>query len=216
MAIERAEVYRYLGYRSREPEAAVVRLTESCLEELAGITPHSCTRRLPLTAKGSLLTIGEITVVSGSLAAHLSSCREVFLLAATLGAQADWLLQRCEKLSMSRAVVMQACAAAAIEAYCDEVQEALEKTVAAEGLYLRARFSPGYGDFPLSHQRELLALLEAGKRIGLTATDSSMLVPTKSVTAVIGLTADAASCHTHHCAACPKTNCPFRKEGETA
>lgn len=211
----RAEVWRYLGYRGREPEPEIVRLAEECFAELDGITPHSCVRRLPLSAAGQRLTAGALQIESDSLAAHLAGCREVFLFAATLGAQADWLLRRCEKLSMSRAVVMQACAAARIEAYCDERQAELERTVAEEGLYLRSRFSPGYGDCPLSCQRALLDALEADKRIGLTMTDGSMLVPTKSVTAFIGLTADAGSCHIHRCETCSKTNCPFRKEGET-
>ena len=211
----RSEVWRYLGYRDREPEPEIVRLAEDCLAELDDITPHSCVRRLPFSAKGRQLMVGELPIESDSLAAHLAGCREVFLFAATLGAQADRLLQRFEKLSMSRAVVMQACAAARIEAYCDEQQTELERAVAAEGVYLRARFSPGYGDCPLSCQRALLDILEADKRIGLTTTDSSMLVPTKSVTAFIGLTTDAGSCHIHRCETCSKTNCPFRKEGET-
>ena len=77
-----------------------------------------------------------------------------------------------------------------IEAYCDACQKELSTEAAKEGLYLRSRFSPGYGDFSLDYQKELLILLDAPKRIGLTVTDSMMLTPTKSVTAVMGLTAE--------------------------
>ena len=49
------------------------------------------------------------------------------------------------------------------------------------------RFSPGYGDRPLSMQDDLLAAVEAGKRIGLATTQGHMLTPMKSVTAIIGL-----------------------------
>ena len=49
------------------------------------------------------------------------------------------------------------------------------------------RFSPGYGDLPLSLQEELLSAVEAGKRIGLATTAGYMLTPMKSVTAIIGL-----------------------------
>ena len=99
---------------------------------------------------------------------------------------------------MSRAVIMQASAAAVIEAYCDACQKELSDEAAKEGFYLRSRFSPGYGD--------------SSKRIGLTVTDSMMLTPTKSVTAVMGLTRERESCNVHKCASCDAVDCPFRQE----
>ena len=49
------------------------------------------------------------------------------------------------------------------------------------------RFSPGYGDCPLTAQRSIVDALNATRLIGLTVTPTSLLMPTKSVTAVIGL-----------------------------
>ena len=111
-----------------------------------------------------------------------------------------------------RAVVMQACAASLIESYCDECQEPIAQEAASRGLYLRPRYSPGYGDFDISYQREFLTVLDCPKRIGLTMTDSFMLAPSKSVTAVIGLTAEAQSCHIAKCMTCKAKSCPFRKD----
>jgi hypothetical protein len=55
------------------------------------------------------------------------------------------------------------------------------------GLTITRRFSPGYGDLPLDIQPALLAVLDAERRIGLTCTQSLILLPRKSVTALIGL-----------------------------
>ncbi len=54
---------------------------------------------------------------------------------------------------MSKAVILQACAATVIEAYCDEQQDFIKEEAGKQGLYLRPRFSPGYGDFPLTYQK---------------------------------------------------------------
>ena len=62
-----------------------------------------------------------------------------------------------------------------------------------------------------AHQADMLALLDCGRRIGLTMTDSYMLTPTKSLTCLLGLTADAGSCHMVKCAACDNVGCAFRR-----
>lgn len=83
---------------------------------------------------------------------------------------------------------------------------------AVPGLYLKPRFSPGYGDWQLEDQQKILQLLNCEKKIGLTLTDGYMLTPVKSVTAVIGLSVDAAACHTNKCRECTNSGCEFRKE----
>jgi cobalamin-dependent methionine synthase I len=112
---------------------------------------------------------------------------------------------------MAKAVVMQACATAMLEEYCDKVQNEIAMKLSAEHLYLRPRFSPGYGDFSILHQREILNMLDAPKRIGLTMTDAYMLAPTKSVTAVIGVSNTKELCHQKGCEECTKVDCLYRR-----
>ena len=88
--------------------------------------------------------------------------------------------------NMAKTVVLQACAAAMLEEYLDDWQENLAQKLSVEEYGLRPRFSPGYGDF-FGHQGEILKILDAPKKIGLTMTEGNMLTPLKSVTAVIGL-----------------------------
>ena len=80
-----------------------------------------------------------------------------------------------------------------------------------KGLYLRPRFSPGYGDFPLSCQEGLLNGLQAGKRIGITLTEGSLMMPSKSVTAVIGISENKEFCTVTGCEICEKTDCAYRR-----
>ena len=64
---------------------------------------------------------------------------------------------------MSKAVILQACAATVIEAYCDEQQDFMKEEAGKQGLYLRPRFSPGYGDFPSYLSKRLTGCLKLPK-----------------------------------------------------
>lgn len=203
-----------MGYGKNQPDEAVLRQIDACVAELTRASSMKTVNRVfelrHLSTKEIML--GELRIESEKLSKHLRNCGKAILFAATLGTGADLLLRRWSVADMSKAVIMQASAAAVIEAYCDACQKELSVEVAKEGLYLRSRFSPGYGDFSLDYQKELLNLLDAPKRIGLTVTDSMMLTPTKSVTAVMGLTAEKESCNVHKCATCEAVDCPFRQE----
>lgn len=212
--IDKKEILRYLGYHGKPADDATRKVIDECIAELLEHTvPRSEQRLLDVVFPvQNEVIIGELHIKSKDLAQHISGCGQAVLFAATLGAQADILLQRWSKLDMSRAVILQACAATVMEAYCDECESQIAAKAAKNGLFLRPRYSPGYGDFSVAHQPDILAALNCGKRMGLTTTDSFMLVPTKSVTAVIGLTAESTSCHIHKCMDCSAVNCPFRKD----
>ena len=97
------------------------------------------------------------------------------------------LMKRYSLTDMAKSVVLQACAAAYLEEYCDDLQLSIGEELKAQNKWLRPRFSPGYGDFDIHHQDDILRMLDTAKKIGLTMTDSYMLTPTKSVTAIIGI-----------------------------
>ncbi len=133
------------------------------------------------------------------------------LFAATLGVSVDVLLQRYGKLQMSRAVVLQAVSVAMLESFCDETMERLKKEYLEQELYLRPRFSPGYGDFSLECQRQIIPALDLNRRLGVTLTDSLLMVPSKSVTAVAGISPVPVDCLVQGCEACGKTGCAYRR-----
>ena len=97
---------------------------------------------------------------SKSLERNLKDCERVLLFAATLGSRVDVLLHRYNMIQMSKAVVMQAASVAMLETFCDEQNQKLKEEYEEKGWYLRPRFSPGYGDFPLECQRQIAPALE--------------------------------------------------------
>ena len=212
METDRKEILRYLGYGRNEADETVLSLVESCVEELSrGAQPKHISREFPLVMRGDAIDGGCFHTRSRNLAKNLKDCVSVVVFAATLGLGADHLIQKYTRFQMSRAVVLQAAAAAMIEDYCNEICTGLRQEYESRSLYLRPRFSPGYGDFPLSCQPALLDGLEAGKRIGIKLTDSLLMMPSKSVTAVMGVGARPFRCEVRGCEACGKTDCLYRR-----
>ena len=213
MEIDRQETIRYLGYGAHDPDETVLNLIEECGRELAEAAQcRSLMREFPLVlGAGGSIDGGCFRTVSRNLSRNLGGCGSVLVMAATLGSGVDRLLSRYGKLHVAKAVVMQAAAASMIEAYCNELCLEWKAQYEAKGLYLRPRFSPGYGDFPLACQREILDGLEASKRIGITLTDSLLMLPSKSVTAVIGVSGNREFCVVEGCEACGKTDCAYRR-----
>lgn len=213
ITFDRSEALRYLGYRGTEPDAAVEESLVRCAEGLQDvIQPQSVFRRFPLRHPAeNMLDVAGVAIHSNHLARNLKDCTDVYMMAATLGIGADRLIARASAVRMSDAVIYQAVAAAMIEAYCEEVNDILRREAGNYGLYCRPRFSPGYGDFDIGHQRDLSRLLDTPRKIGLTVTESCLLAPIKSVTAVIGLSATPQPCHRKGCEECGKTDCAFRR-----
>lgn len=198
-----------------EADPQTARLAEECFEALEGACrPCYLAGEFPLRFReDGWIDGGCFRTRSESLGKNLRDCSGVLVFAATLGTGADRLIQKYTRLEMSRAVALQAAAAAMIEEYCDQACRRLGESYEKRGFYLRPRFSPGYGDFPLSCQPGLLDGLEAGKRLGIRLTDSLLMLPTKSVTAVIGIGRAPLRCTVLGCEACGKKDCAYRRDG---
>lgn len=212
MELNKQEALRYLGYRGRAADAETLDLLDSVWEAvLPELCPKNIAQEFPLTPRADGIQLGAALLTGQKLRRHLRGCRRAYVFAATLGAGADRLLRRYMAADSGKAAVAQAVLAAAIEDYCDAVCAALAVQARKRGLYLRPRFSPGYGDFPLEAQRDLFALCEITKRTGIVLTQSCLMLPTKSVTAVIGLSETETPCTASGCADCTQTDCAYRK-----
>ncbi len=164
--------------------AEAVAIADDCLGELMqAVQCRYVFCRRPISRLGSdTLDCGFGPLVSRHLARHLENCSEVFLLAVTLGIGVDRLLLRLSHLSPARHFVTDALASALAEAACDRAEAWI-----TEGCSCRSRFSPGYGDLPLTVQPALLTALDAGHRCGITLGDSLLMSPQKSITALLGI-----------------------------
>ncbi len=215
MQADRKEILRYLGYGKNEADDNVMRLIEECILEVEkAATPKVITRVFPLLSmnpEDNSLDFGCFHTQSLNLAKNLKDCEQVIFFAATLGLGIDQLIARYSKFEMSRVVVIQAVATALLEDFCDEQCKLLAKEWEEKGLYIRPRFSPGYGDFALDCQKPLLGALEAEKYIGIHLTDSLLMTPSKSVSAVIGLSRKPHRCEIKGCEVCEKKDCVYRR-----
>ena len=170
-------IARYMRMGRQVPEGALAeRVEELKTQALQVIRPARIWRRVSLP----------IPVESRSLARHLAGCHAAYLACGTIGAEIDALQRRVSVKSGTDALVVQAIGAAAIEAWMDSVEDDIRQEL-EPGERLVSRFSPGYGDLPLAFQRNLLTVLDTPRKIGVSLTDSLLMVPSKSVSAIIGV-----------------------------
>ncbi len=172
-------------------------------------------------------------VLSGNdIASHLKGASKVALMACTLGMASEREYRRHAALSAADGAMFGACCSALVEAAANEVEAQIVSEARRIGMRTNWRYSPGYGDLPLDVQPDFLQSLDATRKLGINVTPTNMLLPVKSVTAVIGLFAEddgsfgeAANASValtepdaldSTCAACPAfQDCEFRKRGCT-
>ena len=184
--IDMGEVLRYAGVRGDAPE--LDGMLSACIAELNGrLVYKACWREAIVSCSGSEVDFGFMSVSSAALAKNLSGCDRAVIFAATVGIGIDRLIARYTRISPAKALLFQAIGAERIESLCNMFESDISAKASANGKYTRPRFSPGYGDLPLSAQRDLFAVLDCPKRIGLTLNESLLMSPSKSVTAIIGI-----------------------------
>lgn len=187
--INRKETALYLGYGKHEPDEIILKMMDDCEGPLmeAARPAYAFGVFDTIVCSEERIALSECTLelTGKDIGKLLRNCGKAVLFAATLGSGVDALIRRLQVNDMPKALITDAMAGAAIEQICNDFQA--ELAARFPGTVQTMRYSPGYGDLPLSLQKDLLAMLEAGKRIGLTVTDGSMLTPVKSVTAIIGL-----------------------------
>ena len=184
--INHREILRYMGCKDSSPEleSLIDRAISLCEDKLSY---KVCYSEFPLEIKDSVCHLGFAEAYSRDLAKCLTGCDKTVIFAATVGLEIDRLILRYGRIEPSLALCVQALGAERIEALCDTFCDEMKANLAPMGKKMRPRFSAGYGDLPLSLQKEIFATLECEKRIGLTLNDSLLMSPTKSVTAIIGI-----------------------------
>ena len=183
--MDKQEILRYMRTNSKTQDEKILALVDWAAETIESKTaPKSLYRVFDCEVTEDALCIGDICFHSKRLAQTVAGCRRVVVFGATLGTECDRLIKIASATDTAKAMALQAAAAAKIEEVCD----ALEDTIRREyGVTLRQRYSPGYFDLDITQQKKLFELIELTKRIGLTLTDTCEMVPTKSVTALIGM-----------------------------
>ncbi len=146
-----------------------------------------------------------------SIEKHLSKCERVLCMAVTVGEAIEReVTTKFGGKQYVPAMLLDAAATSAVEQAADQMEDVLRREVEHEGFSMRSRYSPGYGDWGLDQQRELFRLSGASE-IGMRLSTALMLMPRKSVTAIIGLTRGTVEKSSEYdCSTCDKTDCPMR------
>ncbi len=204
--VEEQEVLRYAA--CREASADVAALAQWAADTAApALQGRVCWRESEVQVTGDRVCLGGAVWTSQKLAQHLAGCGKAVVFAATVGLELDRLIVRYGHLSPAKGLMLQALGAERVEALCNTFNEEIKTRYGST----QPRFSPGYGDLPLTAQREIFEMLECPKRIGLFLNESLLMSPTKSVTAIIGIGGEA--CAAAGCKACGKRDCTFRRDG---
>ena len=211
MYISKDEVMRYLGYKGGTVEQELDDMIESAIAEIIEVAAVRSVFRIFDIDRDMNLGGSVCRLEGGDIAKHLKECSKCVLMAVTLGMDVENLIRKAQISDMAKALILDAAATAAVESVCDE----LEAEIAKEYRYITSRFSPGYGDMPLKMQKSIAAVLDTARRIGLTVTDTDILLPRKSVTAIIGISENEINKEKRSCESCNlKETCSFRKEGK--
>ena len=193
VSVDRAEVLRYMGYAGQrltdELDARIDEVVARCLAvarpagawevfEVAGREPMGEGVPSVQLAGASLRLEGQ---------KHLAGAVAVGVMAVTVGMGVERELRRLSLSDPVAQVIFDAAGTTAVERAADACEASIVAAAHDRGLYTNFRFSPGYGDMPLSAQPVLLATLDAQRKLGITLSKSLLMTPTKSVTAVVGL-----------------------------
>ena len=213
--VDSDEILRYLGHKGQSVDENTNQLIRECIDEIQkdfggryvyniyDIDIQKDTIKLLNTA---------ISLPGISISHQLKGCTKCILMAVTLGNNIDRMIRYYMKEHISKGIIYDACSTVFVEALCDFVEVEMSNSLDDKNS-LTTRFSPGYGDLPISIQPEILEVLNAYKKIGLAVNESFILTPRKSITAVIGIGTDNKK--NNRCIQCMKyETCSIRKESK--
>lgn len=194
-SVDRGEVLRYLGHAGQEVDPALEGRIDAGVERCIAVSrPAGVVRVFECAEAGEKdgrfvqrLEGTALELPGESMRAYLAGARAVGVLAVTLGMANERELRRLSLTSRVDELIFDAASSALVERAADAAEARIVREAAERGLYTNYRFSPGYGDLPLSVQPTLLATLDAQRRLGIALSSTQLMTPTKSVTALVGL-----------------------------
>lgn len=207
--INKNEILKYLGYRTGEVPADIMEE----IDEAISIVKKCARPKYVFRFFDKDDEVLKEIAVGRDMAELLRSSFKVILFAVTLGNEIEMEIRKLSFTNLSMSVVVDATASAAIEAFAEELDKSFQKEFSE--FYLTDRFSPGYGDMPITIQNYFLTAINAKKEIGITTTAEGIMTPRKSITAIMGVSKEVQPHRHRGCENCRLfRNCEFRKRGE--
>lgn len=179
LQITPADIYEQMGYHDTLPDQATQAETSAVVDEVRGwLRPQFCflvSRDLPDFNMGKII----LRQLRGSEAYTFFIC--------TSGVEyEDYQQQLMKQGDMVRVFIADALGSVIAEHCADRMEEGLQESIDKLGWHHTNRFSPGYCGWHVSEQQLLFPQFK-GQTCGVTLTDSSLMLPIKSVSGIIGL-----------------------------
>ncbi|RDY23016.1 Vitamin B12 dependent methionine synthase, activation domain protein [Romboutsia maritimum] len=222
--INQDEVLRYLEYKGQEISKELIEIINECRDfTKQRINPRYILRVYSLKHKSENSKRSEIIKLEGTninlesrdLYDLLKNCNKCIVMAATLGIEIEREIRKYSYQNLTKGIIIDACATTAIEEICDLIQSEIKIKLLKDGKYITQRYSPGYGDLSIFKNIDIINLLDSSKEIGLTITQNGIMIPRKSVIAIIGISDSVTIHNTKSCKNCKNnTTCKYRKEVE--
>lgn len=212
--LNKKEILKYLSYKSIDIDLKTEKAINKSIKKIKKIANCKYTYNsfdFEIKDKRVKILNSNIYFESEDLAHHLKDSKKMIVFSATLGDEVDKYVKKLSLFDMSETVIFDAVATTLVEELSDE---ACNEIIIEVGLNKNFRFSPGYGDLDLNEQSKILNLIDATKAIGVRLSDTNMLIPSKSITAIFGLFAGKGKTK-KSCKYCNlKENCAFLKAGK--
>ena len=152
-----------------------------------------------------------------SIEKHLEGCDKVAIMAVTIGSGVDALIRRYELADIAMAMVIDTGASALAEQVGESATKEMTEELAGRNadIYFTPGFSPGYGDYPVTHQGQILEYVDAARKTGITLTPGNMMVPAKSITSIVGIADHPVTGRLATCEECVlRDKCDLWREGK--
>lgn len=188
--VDEKDALRYLGHRGQPLGEDLAVVFQNVAAKVNALQATGVAKQFPVarvTPEGVQLAGASLVLPGSHIARHVGTAPAVLLLAVTLGFACERLLRQTACVHAVQGLMADACASSMVENAAEVFSNTLAYEVASQGFTCGKRFSPGYGDFPLSVQPAFLETLGATKTLGIQVTSGDLMVPTKSITAVIPL-----------------------------
>lgn len=206
--IDENEVLRYLNWTGQELDKKTKDYLNKSIELGTKIAyPKYIYRKFNIKLDNTVSILDTNLVLEGKdIKEHLQDCDSIYLLATTLGAEFDREINIWKIKDLNMALYLEAVGTTLIEDTCDKANEEIETLEKNT----KSRFSCGYGDLPISIQPKIIEILNANRAIGLTCTSTNIMIPRKSVTAIIGVGKEKNK--SNPCDICNLKNTCYRRE----
>lgn len=215
--IDKSLVLQYLGHTGQHINADLDKIINDCMSLSDGMSKKRHVFKVfkCMPVEDGVQLLGTNVVLPGQdIKKHLEGAYKCVLFCGTIGIEVDNHLRKLYSTDMTKAVVFDGCCTALIESYCDEIELTIKAMAKAENKFITSRYSPGYGDFLIESQNDFLLLLDTARQIGVTI--ENVMVPLKSVTAIIGFVDSEPKDIKPACETCNiRENCEYKKRGAT-